>query len=106
MFKIVGLSFPTNIPQVSISDLPVSILSYTQSLVLMFLTKKSLAFDTLFSSPSINSYTSSGFENEFAITYALSSLNAKSLIVMFSSIKSIFSVPFRNSVFPESSYRK
>ena len=68
MFKIVGLSFPTNIPQVSISDFSVSILSYMQSLVLMFLTKKSLAFDILFSFPSISSYTSSGFENEFAMT--------------------------------------
>ena len=105
MFKIVGLSFPTNIPQVSISDLPVSILSYTQSLVLMFLTKKSLAFDILFSSPSLSSYTSSGLENEFAITYVLPSLNAKSMMVMFLSIKSISSVPFRSSVFPESSYR-
>ena len=68
MFKIVGLSFPTNTPQVSISDLPVLILSYMQSLVLIFLTKKSLAFDILFKFPSISSYTSSGFENEFAMT--------------------------------------
>ena len=68
MFKIVGLSLPTKIPQVSTSDLPVSILLYWQSHVLTFLVKELLAFDTFVSWPLLNSYISSGLENEFAIT--------------------------------------